>query len=111
MTATEIEGIWTVVSAHGVDLSGYPGLTFQFDKGTLYGNSPCRSFNSDYRVEGDKVRITRPEVFGALCSETVMDAEEAFLRLLRDTEWAEIDASGDLVMISFGDEMMRAKRT
>lgn len=110
MTPPDIEGVWTVVSARDLSLRRYGALTFQFDQGTLYGKSPCRGFRSDYRIEGDNVIITRPDLSGGLCDGATMEAEEAFARLIAESEFARMDDSGDLVLFGLGSEAMRIRR-
>lgn len=104
----EVEGVWVISTAQGMDLSEYDGLVFQFDNGTLYGNSPCRSFNAEYRFDSPRLTILRPDVFGGMCDEQRMDAESAFLRLLNQVDGARVDDTGVLVLESFGDAVMRA---
>ena len=107
---TAIDGVWIVSMAKGIDLSGYGDLKFQFDGGKLYGNSPCRSFNAEYRFTDGRLQILRPDVFGSMCSEAAMDAESLFLRLLDETDQAQIDENGLLVLLGFGEVTMQARR-
>ncbi|MEP2718921.1 META domain-containing protein [Pseudophaeobacter sp.] len=107
--ATDISGDWIISEARGMDLSNYGDLKLHFDGGKLYGKSPCRSFNAEYRLDGQHLTILRPDVFGGLCDEEKMDAESKFFSLLSVVEDASIDEAGQLVFKGFGQEVLRAK--
>ncbi|WP_291730414.1 META domain-containing protein [Leisingera sp. F5] len=109
-SAESFDGAWIVQKVQDVDLTQFEELRFDFDGGTLYGSSPCRSFTTTFGPDLRNIMFSPFEIGGGLCDETAMIAERDFLQQVGLVNRMELTGDGQLVMYNFEKPLLWAKR-
>lgn len=109
-TAADLDGAWIVQKASGAGLEKAAGLRFDFDGGTLYGSSPCRSFTTTFGPGLENLMLSPFEIGGGLCDEATMITEREFLQQVGLVNRMEVSGDGELVMYNFEQPLLWARR-
>ncbi|AHD03205.1 META domain-containing protein [Leisingera methylohalidivorans] len=109
-TAASFDGAWIVEKVQDVDLAQFEDLRFDFDGGTLYGSSPCRSFTTTFGPGMETIMFSPLQIGGGLCDEATMIAERDFLQQIGLVNRMELTGGGQLVMYNFDTPLLWAKR-
>ncbi|NVK12826.1 MAG: META domain-containing protein [Rhodobacteraceae bacterium] len=109
-TATDLNGPWIVKKIKGIDLEPFGDLRFDFDAGTLYGSSPCRSFTTTFGADLQNLMFSPVQMGGGLCDEEAMIIERDFMQQISLVNRMEMDEEGRLVMYNFDQPLLWAKR-
>ncbi|NSY37473.1 META domain-containing protein [Leisingera sp. ANG59] len=108
--STVLNGAWIVQKVKNVDLEPFDDLRFDFDGGTLYGSSPCRSFTTTFGPDLDNLMFSPFQTGGGLCDEETMVIERDFMQQIGLVNRMEVDGEGQLVMYNFDQPILWAKR-
>ncbi|WP_211236075.1 META domain-containing protein [Leisingera aquimarina] len=109
-SAESFDGAWIVQEVQDVDLAQFEELRFDFDGGTLYGSSPCRSFTTTFGPDMQNIMFSPFEIGGGLCDEATMIAEREFLQQVGLVNRMVLTGDGQLVMYNFEKPLLWAKR-
>lgn len=109
-TAADLDGAWIIQKVKDVDLTPFEGLRFDFDGGTLYGSSPCRSFTTTYGQDLKNLMFSPLQIGGGLCDEEAMYVERDFLQQISLVNRMEVTGNGELVMYNFEQPLLWAKK-
>jgi len=100
--ATDLEGVtWVLTNLSGSNLLRDRRPTLQFKAGQVSGNAGCNHYGGGYQVKGDSIQFE--ELFNTemacLDPEGIMDQEQIYLELLRDSDHFEL-IDGELTIFS-----------
>ncbi|MBY6140130.1 META domain-containing protein [Leisingera daeponensis] len=109
-TAADLDGAWIVQKVKDIDLTPFEDLRFDFDDGTLYGSSPCRSFTTTFGPDIENLMLSPLQFGGGLCDEDTMISERNFFQQISLVNRMEITESGVLVMYNFEQPLLWAKK-
>lgn len=109
-TAADLDGAWVIQKVKDVDLEPFDELRFDFDAGTLYGSSPCRSFTTTFGPDLLNLMFSPVQTGGGLCDEETMIIERDFMQQIGLVNRMEVDEEGQLVMYNFDQPLLWAKR-
>ncbi|OBY26493.1 META domain-containing protein [Leisingera sp. JC1] len=109
-TAADLDGAWIVQKVKDVDLEAFDDLRFDFDAGTLYGSSPCRSFTTTFGPDLHNLMFSPVQTGGGLCDEETMIIERDFMQQISLVNRMEVDKEGQLVMYNFDQPLLWANR-
>lgn len=109
-TAADLDGAWIVQKVKDVDLDPSENLRFDFEDGTLYGSSPCRSFTTTFGPDLENFMFSPFQIGGGLCDEATMITEREFMQQISLTNRLEVTGDGKLVMYNFDQPLLWATR-
>ena len=102
---------WVVEDVNRAGIIDDSRLTLNFSAdGHLMGRAGCNSYSGRYTLTGEGLTVTDPTTTRKACAPSLMQQEEAFLKVLTGVQRFEISTTGALVLHAADERTITARR-
>lgn len=109
MSDTSPEGNWIITEVEGLEIHG-ADLRLEISGGAVFGQAPCNSFTAALISDDGQFSLGPLDLRGNVCDESTMADEQTYMRLLSRLSHFEVEGGNTLVLSSFGQPKIRARR-
>lgn len=100
---------WRVEDINGLGVVDNSQTTLTFGPSqSISGNAGCNAYRTDYELQDGKLRVGPIRITRRACVPALADQEQAFLRVLEDAVFLNIDSDGALVLKTNDSRSIRA---